>query len=321
MIKTETVMVAWNPSNRDWYRERGYVFTKWFNEFEVKIEDLALSSAYLIEFECDYCGTKFTKKYGDYIKLLKNDKTGKHACDQCRLLRKAENNKISEVGNVELFESNTYDTYYKIYINDVNKNVFIKPCKKCGRFKELNCYRSANIDNKLIEYINVCRECEKDFRDEYSILFRLRHIKESSVRMSLSIPMTEKQLEYIFDRFNSRCSLTKSIDIVCEHFIPVSWGHGGTYEGNIYLLNFALNLSKGNTNPFEWIKRKDVKNKISMSRWDKLIKYLSSKNKLTVPEFKEFVTWCENNKRTHEQVKNDGNKLSIDLWREQKLNN
>lgn len=312
-------MVAWNPSNRDWYTEKGYKFTKWFDEFEVRMDDLALWSMYLIDFECDYCTCKYSKTYGSYIKSLKSDKTGKHACEKCRLIRKAENNKILEVGEIALFEEYTYETVFKVGIPEVNKNIFIKPCKKCGCFKELKCFKINYLDNN-IEYSKVCNECEKDFKEERSVLFRLRHIKESSIRMNLPTPMTEKQLENMFDRFDNRCSLTKSMDVVCEHFIPVSWGHGGTYEGNIYLLNFSLNLSKGNNNPFEWIKRKDVKSKISMSRWDKLIKYLAAKNKLTVPEFKEFVYWCENNKRTQDEVKLDGNKSSIELWKDSKIN-
>jgi hypothetical protein len=319
MIITKTVMVAWNPSNMEWYRNKGYTFTKWFDEFEVTVNDLALTSSYLLEFQCDYCTEKFSKSYGDHIKTLKNDKTGKHACSKCRLLRKAENNKIIEVGHIELFKESTYNTYYKVNISDISKSIFIKPCKKCRRFKELECFRSSNVDNKFIEHISVCRECEKDYKEEYNIVFKLRYIKATSVKMNLPIPMTEKQLEKVFERFDEKCALTKSIDIVCEHFIPVSWGHGGTYEGNIYLLNNSLNLSKGTNNPFSWIKKKDVKNKISMSRWDKLIKYLSAKNKLTVPEFREFVHWCENNKRTPEEVKRDGNKTSIDLWRESKI--
>jgi hypothetical protein len=277
---------------------------------------LTLTSIYLIDFECDYCGRTFSRKYGDYIKSLNNDKTGKHACDQCRLIRKSENEKISEVGKIELYNQKTYETIYKIHINDVSKDILLKPCLKCGAFKELKCFKSIIIDNKLIEYSRVCKECEKDFKEEFSTLFRLRHIKESSNKMNLPTPMTEKQLERIFERFDNRCALTKSIDIACEHFIPVSWGHGGTYEGNIYLLNYSLNMSKGNLNPFEWIKKKDVKKKISMSRWDKLIKYLAGKNKFTVPEFKEFVYWCESHKRSAEEVMKDGNKTSLELWRE-----
>lgn len=316
MLLTKTVMVGWNPSNREWYKSKGYNFTKWFDQFEVKVEDLALTSVYLIEFECDYCRGKFKKKYTDYIKSLTNDKTGKHACNECRLIRKSENEKISEVGHIEVYDQNTYETIYKIHIDDLNKDLFLKPCLKCGTFKELKCYRDTIIYNKLIEYSKVCRECEKDFREEFSTLTRLRHIKESSNRMNLPVSMTEKQLEKIFEKFDSRCALTKSMDIACEHFIPVSWGHGGTYEGNIYLLNLSLNTSKGNTNPFEWVKRKDIKKKISMSRWDKLVKYLAAKNKLTVPEFKKFVYWCENNKRSADDVKRDRNKTSLELWRE-----
>ena len=100
-----------------------------------------------------------------------------------------------------------------------------------------------------------------------------------------------------------------------EHFIPVSWGHGGTYMGNVYLLQDSLNFSKSNQNPFEWIKRKEIKKEVDMKSWKKLINYLASRNNLSVDEFKEYVYWCERNKRTAEQVKKDGNISSKKLWR------
>ena len=38
---TKVVKVKWNPKNKKHYEKLGYVYTKWGEEFDVKIEDLS----------------------------------------------------------------------------------------------------------------------------------------------------------------------------------------------------------------------------------------------------------------------------------------
>ena len=60
--------------------------------------------------------------------------------------------------------------------------------------------------------------------------------------------------------FQLSCALSMNTsDLNLEHFIPASWGHGGTYQGNVYPAHWRINRSKSTTNPFVWIERKDVK--------------------------------------------------------------
>lgn len=48
MLLTKTILVKWNPSNRKWYESKGYIFSKWKDEFEVKVEDLTNGSHVLV---------------------------------------------------------------------------------------------------------------------------------------------------------------------------------------------------------------------------------------------------------------------------------
>jgi hypothetical protein len=47
MLLTKTVMVKWRSINKDWYENKGYVFTKTSDNFEVKVEDLTMGESCL----------------------------------------------------------------------------------------------------------------------------------------------------------------------------------------------------------------------------------------------------------------------------------
>lgn len=305
--------MKWNPSNREWYISKGYNYTHWHDEFEVKIEDLSATSQAILEFKCDYCDKHHIRTYDRYIKRYRVNPSGKHSCNDCNDLR-LEENKVTQY--VDVSRSNHYEKHYRVVID--SSDIFIKCCKRCNKYKELTCFKESNQTINL-EYSNQCIECDKDIKELNLFKFRVRHIKETSVKMNLPIPMTDKELERIYEIFDEKCALSKSININCEHFIPVSWGHGGTYVGNVYLLSQSLNYSKGNLNPFKWIKRPNIKKTINQKEWKSLIKYLAAKNKMTMVEFEQYVYWCEKNKRTAEEVRRDGGITSMELWKISKV--
>jgi len=55
LLKSKTTLVNWHPRNKKWYESKGYTFTKWKDEFEVKVDDLLDGSTSLINVECDDC--------------------------------------------------------------------------------------------------------------------------------------------------------------------------------------------------------------------------------------------------------------------------
>ncbi len=122
--------------------------------------------------------------------------------------------------------------------------------------------------------------------------------------------------EEVYTLKQQRCAISKknSFDVTVDHFIPISWGHGGNIKGNVYSLDQTLNRTKSSLNPFRWVKRKEVKDKINMRLWDQLIEELASQNRLTVREFTQYVNWCEENKRGLDEVKSD-QRWSIEIWR------
>lgn len=51
-------------------------------------------------------------------------------------------------------------------------------------------------------------------------------------------------------------------------------------------------MSKGNKNPFEWIKTRED---IDLEKWDKSVGYLAKLNNMTREEFEKYVYWCFEN--------------------------
>ena len=82
MLITKTVKMKWSNRNVIWYKEKGYIFTNYKDEFEVKVEDLPDGSNVFVEVECDGCGEILKdKQWIKYKKCVRND--GKYYCKKC----------------------------------------------------------------------------------------------------------------------------------------------------------------------------------------------------------------------------------------------
>lgn len=69
MLLSKVVKLKWNAKNRKYYESIGYTFTKYGDEFDVKVEDLTSSSKAVVEVECDFCHNVVVKKnYQTYVK-------------------------------------------------------------------------------------------------------------------------------------------------------------------------------------------------------------------------------------------------------------
>lgn len=298
LVEGQTFEMGWNPSNREWYIEKGYTYTNFFDKFMVKAEDLSPNSIVEVNLICDLCGTPKIETYGSYSKRTLKQGVKSDICNECKsLMMQLRNNLIVEVE-----------------VED-NKKIIIVKCEKCLLYKEIKCFNTTPMMGKNVRNPH-CTEC--NIIDKYKMPenISLNSITKSSRDMNLSVNITEDDYFGIVDYFKDRCALTNDKYYITEHFIPVSWGHGGTYVGNIYPLRENLNLSKSNKNPFNWYSRKKNEiNNLEERKWNKLIKYLADHNGLTVAEFKIYVNWCEKNKRTKEEVLKDGEISSVDLWK------
>ena len=79
---TKTVIVKWHPNNKKWYESKGHVFTKWKDEFEVRVEDLSERSGALVDICCDGCGEILKEiPWGRYKQCVHKD--NKYYCILC----------------------------------------------------------------------------------------------------------------------------------------------------------------------------------------------------------------------------------------------
>lgn len=84
MLKpNQFVSVSWNPKTKQYYQDKGYVFTKINDKFEVKVEDLPQTSHKVVTAICDYCGKEISVTMTNYSRSIKRN--GKIACSVCRI--------------------------------------------------------------------------------------------------------------------------------------------------------------------------------------------------------------------------------------------
>jgi len=103
IILTKRVKIKWHPRNRHWYEDKGYLFTKYKDEFEVDIKDLSDWSTAKINIQCDGCGEiLFNIPWQNY---KTHNKDGKYYCRKCSYqLYGIENYRKSRLKNGKSFE-------------------------------------------------------------------------------------------------------------------------------------------------------------------------------------------------------------------------
>jgi hypothetical protein len=192
ILISKTALVKWNPANIKWYESKGYIFTKWKDEFEVKVEDLIYGSNVLVKVICDgHCnGKKLEVQWYSYNKNIKDN--GKYFCRDCALRSYATQNRtIIALKNGKSLEqwcikNNRQDILdrwdYKLndcLPSEIHKgNRLSKFYFKCPR----NLHKSElkNINNLKINKDNClnCKQCNsfaqwgidtygEDFLDKY----------------------------------------------------------------------------------------------------------------------------------------------------------
>lgn len=91
LVPGQKITMAWMPTNKDYYIDKGYVFTKMRDTFLVKAEDLPEKSNKKVAVQCDYCG----QIYETSFKVLMNGREkGKDCCKECQPLKFADSCKI-----------------------------------------------------------------------------------------------------------------------------------------------------------------------------------------------------------------------------------
>lgn len=117
MIKSETVMIKWNPRIKKHYTMLGYSYTKMGDEFEVKVEDLTKGSNVYVDLVCDYCTKTFPRAWYHHVKQKENDmKKGLQdcdCCDDCKNIKVEESNIINYGSKNVMSNEEVYNKYVK----------------------------------------------------------------------------------------------------------------------------------------------------------------------------------------------------------------
>lgn len=189
-----------------------------------------------------------------------------------------------------------------------------KACVECGEGKGINdfytefdrCYgksfRCKDCDNKRIApYVKAWVMDNKEKHAVYVKKWQIRNpdrMKEANLRRRARVESLPNDFDIRVMRknFGNACALTGVEDVHMDHFIPISWGHGGTTNGNIYPLSSELNLSKHNRNPFEWFESVKDERGLDESKFNELVAKLAELNKMSVEEFTEYVYWCDSDR-------------------------
>jgi hypothetical protein len=187
-------------------------------------------------------------------------------CKKCEAFRKAKSyNKESA--------SEYWEKYYK-----GNKSKILDQCKK---YRETNKGIRAVSQRKWIE----------NNRDRFRSLRQRRRAREKSLPDEFT---TDQMTETLL--FFGGCALTESIDgIHWDHVIPLATGYGGTVYGNMIPLQGNLNLSKNDSNIFEWFSANQQRFNLEQERFDRLINWLASANAMSVEEYRAYVYECHAN--------------------------
>ena len=83
VLITEEVTIKWSARTRKHYEDKGYVFTKTGDKFNVNAGDLTDCSSALVNVQCDGCGTLMSGVFVEYKRRQKGD--GKNFCTKCAL--------------------------------------------------------------------------------------------------------------------------------------------------------------------------------------------------------------------------------------------
>lgn len=92
IIKGQKIKTKWLSFTKDLYESKGYIFTKYGDEFFLNVEDLSDGSDVKVEIECDTCHSLYEDRYCSVISG--REKYGKDLCLECKKQQSLENNRI-----------------------------------------------------------------------------------------------------------------------------------------------------------------------------------------------------------------------------------
>lgn len=173
----QEIEITWNNANHNWFKQKGYHFTKFGDIFKAKIKDLRDGSTYKIKYECDYCHNICETSWGLYQKRAQKDfgdtcmncayhkAQNLHKDDRINRMYKKICDAAKEKGYELLFDISEYKnqlTRLKYIcpihgVHEMSVNNFVKQygCPEC-KTEQLKQHKRLSINEviKRIESIN-----------------------------------------------------------------------------------------------------------------------------------------------------------------------
>jgi len=182
MLITKEVTTKWSPSNKKWYENKGYIFTKWNDEFEAKVEDLQDFSHMLVDVQCDHCGEIIKNtQWKNYLRCVKRH--GKYYCQECR---KKQKNYYQTISKHQTFPiSITSPEVIKFLVNKEDALKYSKgskaqlpmKCPDCGLEKRMRIerlIRSGIACPKCSDGVSYPEKFMFQFFEQLSLIFKVQ---------------------------------------------------------------------------------------------------------------------------------------------------
>lgn len=244
--------------------------------------------------KCSKC--KKTKELSEFNKNKYSKDGLQSSCRECRKKAQAKYRR-SDSGKAKIKE------HYQANIVEERKRMRNRKFDEKYRDYQRN-YRERNKEK--------IRQSKRNWDKKNVTFHKIRNHNYFAEKKGLKVEWNEDAYEKMLDKFGRKCCLSNETEnLNVDHFIAIETGHGGTYQGNMIPLSEKLNQSKSNKNPFEWIKEQTFNVK---ENFNNVVKELAELNGLDVIEFKSFVYWCYENKRSEEQIKEE-QANSLELWK------
>jgi hypothetical protein len=158
---------------------------------------------------------------------------------------------------------------------------------------EENKVHKISYNRKWVEenheiHAGFLRKWRKDNPDKVRVLRMRREARKAL----LPDDFTTEQMKESLKRFKDGCALTGSSDIHWDHAIPLATGKGGTTAGNMIPLRSDLNISKSDSNLFEWFESNKERFGLDVSKFNNLIGYLSEMNGMSIDQYQKYYFSC-----------------------------
>lgn len=230
----EKIQISWNPKTRNYYENKGYIFTKYNDKFYVNFNDVYPTSTVKIKVKCDYCNKEYEVTYASYMRTM--SKSNKLSCINCIGKKLSEQSLVQrqhimyeKIYNIccnknyklltkenELINNNTKIYYIcKLHGKTYTKVTGLlqgNGCYKCGRIKAVNNVIKSTLHKRQDNlYSKMLKKADEK---GYTIITPKENITNNSNYIKYKCPIhNEQQMKvanFISGKGCPKCAIDKN---------------------------------------------------------------------------------------------------------------